>query len=444
MGDHLPEPRLPSNPSAESPSSRFGHELTGGGDWPRDLLRRMFEAAVGSADPAKVLAAHLPPAPNGRCVVVGAGKAAASMAAAVEAAWPAVDIAGVVACPYGYGLDCGRIRVLQAGHPVPDANSMAAARKILAAVRGLGPDDLVLALISGGGSATMALPAPGLTLEDKRITNQLLLASGLDIRTINAVRRRISGIKGGKLAAAAAPAQVVTLAISDIPGDDAAAIASGPTAPPAEPDFDLKEVAARLGPKLPARVAELLSLPAQAVAGARAADIRLIAKPAAALDAAAAVARENGVDPVILGDAIEGESYVVARDMASRIGAPDKATVLLSGGETTVTLGEGRAGRGGSNTEFILALACALDGRPDVWALAADTDGQDGVIGGAAGAIAGPDTLRRAREAGLDAAAHLAAHDSGRFFEALSDLVITGPTRTNVNDFRAILVLPAS
>ena len=408
----------------------------------RALLREMFDAAVAAADPANLLAPHLPAPPKGRCVVVGAGKAAGSMAVAVEAAWPDVDVTGVVVAPYGYALECPRIQVREAGHPVPDANSVAAAREILAAVQGLSADDLVLALISGGGSAAMSLPVDGLTLEDKRITTKLLLSSGLDIRTMNAVRRRISAIKGGKLAAAAAPARVVTLAISDIPGDDPTAIASGPTAATADMDVDLSEIPARLGPKLPPKVAELLLAPPEPRASVSG-RITLIAAPAASLKAAAVVARQNGLDPVILGDAIEGESRLVAREMARLARDSTEPTVLLSGGETTVTIKRG-GGCGGRNTEFVLALACELDGRADVWALAADTDGEDGANLGAAGAIATPDTLHRARAAKLDPQACLEAHDSGSLFEKLGDLVMTGPTHTNVNDFRAILIAPSA
>lgn len=409
----------------------------------RKLLTDMFAAAVAAADPAKVLPAHLPPLPKGRCIVVGAGKAAASMAAAVEAAWPDVELTGAVVVPYGHGIPCKRIRVLEARHPVPDANSAVAAQMILDCVKGLGPDDLVLALISGGGSAVMSLPAPGISLEDKQTTNRLLLASGLDIRTMNAVRRRMSAIKGGKLAAAASPARVVTLAISDIPGDDPTAIASGPTALRSGPDPDLREIAKLLGPTLPASVAELLNQPVEPV-NHSAEPIILIATPAASLEAAAEVARAYGVTPVILGDAIEGESRAVARDMASKIGDSDEPTVLISGGETTVTIEAGnKGGRGGRNTEFTLALATAINGRAGTWALAADTDGEDGANLGAAGAIATPDTLRRASELGLDASDFLQRHDSGSFFETLGDLVTIGPTRTNVNDFRAILTLPA-
>ncbi len=409
----------------------------------RALLRRMFEAAVAAADPAKVLARHLPDKPRGRCVVVGAGKAAGSMAAAVEAAWPDVDLSGVVVAPYGHGVATHRIQMREAAHPTPDSNSVAAAREILAAVRGLSSDDLVLALISGGGSSTMCLPAPRLTLEDKRAVNKALLASGLDIRTMNAVRRRVSAVKGGKLALAAAPAQVVTLAISDIPGDDATAIASGPTVPDPTASLDLSEVAARLASKLPTRVTELLTAPTVQAGAMNPAKIELIATPALALKAAAEIARGAGISPVILGDAIEGESSSVGMSMAALAQeAVEQPTVLISGGETTVTLDGGRAGRGGRNTEFLLSLVCALNAAPNIWALAADTDGEDGANLGAAGAIAGPDTISRARTAGLDPAVHLAQHDSGSFFEALGDVVTTGPTRTNVNDFRAILILP--
>jgi glycerate 2-kinase len=408
----------------------------------RRVLRELLAAAIASADPAKVLAAHLPSRPRGRCVVVGAGKAAASMAAAVEAAWPDASLSGVVVAPYGYGTQATRITVREAGHPVPDEASVLAAREILDTVSGLGADDLVLALISGGGSASMCLPADGLSLEDKRTTNQLLLASGLDIRTMNAVRRRISAIKGGKLAQAAAPARVCTLAISDIPGDDATAIASGPTARDATWDADLSDVIAKLGAGLPERVATVLSRPGARVDISNAADIELISTPARALAAAADAAVAMGIRPIILGDAIEGESRIVAREMAVLIHPVASPVVLLSGGETTVTIGDGRFGRGGRNTEFLLSLASELEGRDDVWAIAADTDGEDGANLGAAGAICGPDTMLRARSLAIDPNIYLEAHDSGGFFERLGDLVVTGPTRTNVNDFRAVLVLP--
>lgn len=363
------------------------------------------------------------------------------MAAAVEREWPAADITGCVAVPYGYGVECRSIRVREAGHPVPDANSLAAAEEILATVSNLEPNDLVVALISGGGSATLCLPAAGITLAEKQITSRLLLASGFDIRTINAVRQKISAIKGGRLAAAAAPARVISFAISDIPGDDAEAIASGPTAPRgAETGFD--RVIEALGSQLPRAVRELLQRVECPVPMSNVDPIQVIATANDALAAAAHLAKEHGVVPIILGDAIEGEAREVARRMAHCAVEHTGPCVLLSGGETTVTVGNGNAGRGGRNTEFLLALVEALDSRPGVWALAADTDGEDGSNLGAAGAIAGPDTLDRARLAGLDPLAALAGHDSGGFFASLDDLIVTGPTLTNVNDFRAILIMP--
>lgn len=410
--------------------------------WARQLLRSMFRAAVDRADPATVLAAHLPERPAGRCIVVGAGKAAGSMAAAVEAAWPDLPLSGVVVVPYGHGAPTDRIRVLEAAHPVPDTNSEAAAREILAAVDGLAEEDLVLALISGGGSSVMALPADGVTLEDKRTVNRLLLRSGLDIRTMNAVRRRLSAIKGGKLAAAAAPARVVTLCVSDIPGDHLAAIASGPTATDPDPGRDLSEVVNLLGTALPDAAANLLQRPPPTPLAIAPNNLRAIATPRASLEAAAAVARAAGLRAVILGDDIEGESRVVAREMAELVRRNRGPTAYISGGETTVTLSGTAVGCGGRNTEFLLALMKELEGHPNGWALAADTDGEDGASGGAAGALAGPDTLTRAAALGLDPLAHLAAHDSGGFFARLDETVVTGPTRTNVNDFRAILVLP--
>jgi hydroxypyruvate reductase len=408
----------------------------------RALLRSMFDAAIASADPAKVLARHLPEPPKGRCIVVGAGKAAGAMALAVEAAWPHVSLEGVVVAPYGYGAATKRIVVREAAHPVPDENSQTAARMILEAVSNLTPDDLVLALISGGGSSVLALPAKGLTLEDKQLTNRALLNSGLDIRTMNAVRRRLSAIKGGKLAEAAQPARVVTLAISDIPGDDPGAIASGPTVPDADAFTDLSAIVDRLEGKLPRAVVDRLRAPGRPQ-NQTPIDFRMIATPGAALDAAAAVALAAGVEIEILGDDIEGESSAIGASMAVYSKGPRvRPKVYISGGETTVTIVNGRAGRGGRNTEFLLALGKNLDGAAGVWALAGDTDGEDGASGGAAGAILTPDTLERGRMAGLDAADSLAGHDSGGYFDALDDLIKTGPTRTNVNDFRAILVLP--
>jgi hydroxypyruvate reductase len=409
----------------------------------RAFLLRIFNAAIRSADPLNVLAAHLPAKPAGRCVVVGAGKAAAAMAQAVETAWSDVDLSGIVVAPYGYGGSAGRIRVLEAGHPVPDLASENAAREVIESVGGLTSDDLVLALISGGGSAAMALPAPGITLAEKQQTTRILLKSGLDIKTMNVVRRRLSGIKGGRLAAAAFPARVVTLGISDIPGDDPTAIASGPTLPGGDAHMDLSPVLARVGHLLPPAVAARLAMPHESVLPAGATEFRMIATPMQALSAAADEARLVGVEPIVLGDDLEGEASQLGTEMAAlRKRQIDRPTVFISGGETTVTIGEGPAGRGGRNTEFLLALAGALDGAAGVWALAGDTDGEDGATGGVAGAVIDPDSVRRGDALGLDLADHLARHDSGSFFEAIGDLVVTGPTHTNVNDFRAILVVP--
>ena len=410
---------------------------------PDGFLRRLFRAAVESADPARVLARHLPERPRGRVVVVGAGKSAAAMARAVEAEWP--DVTGVVVTRYGHAVPTRSIEVIEASHPVPDQAGAEAAQRILAAVRGLGPDDLVLALISGGGSALMTAPAPGLTLDDKMQVNRLLLASGAPISVMNRVRRRLSLVKGGRLALAAAPARMVTLAISDVPGDDPLAIASGPTVWDPEAGADLSDVVALLGPDLPEAARRLL-LQAPAPLPEFQADYRLIATPLMALEAAAAVARAEGVTPLILGDAIEGEASAAGQVMAGiarsaalhglPVGAP---AVLLSGGETTVTIGSAKPGKGGRNTEFLLALAVALDGQPGIHALSGDTDGIDGSED-AAGAIVTPDTLAQARAAGLDPRAMLAGHDSYSLFARIGDLVSTGPTLTNVNDFRAILV----
>jgi len=409
----------------------------------QDVLRDLFAAAVAAADPRRVLPRFLPQRPTGRVVVIGAGKAAAAMAAAVNAAWTDVQLSGVVITRYGHAVPAGRIKVREAGHPVPDAASEAAAREILAQVRGLTANDLVLCLISGGGSALMALPAPGLTLADKQAVTTDLLRSGATIGEMNAVRRRLSAIKGGRLAEAATPARLVTLAISDVPGDDPAVIASGPTVGDPSTAEDVLDIIARYGIALPPAAASALARPAPVLP---APDYRLIATPMAALQAAAATAREAGLHPLILGGALEGEARELGRALAGiALSCRQHATpaappcVLLSGGETTVTLGAGPAGRGGRNTEFLLALALALDGAPAIHALAADTDGIDGTED-AAGAVIGPDTLHRARGAGLDARAMLARHDSHAVFATLGALVVTGPTLTNVNDFRAILI----
>ena len=412
----------------------------------RTLLRALFDAGVASADPRQVLAAHLPPRPTGRCIVVGAGKSAAVMAAALEDAWPGVPIEGIVVTRYGHAVPTRHIAVREASHPVPDAAGQAAAEAILAQVQGLGPDDLVLVLISGGGSALLALPAPGLTLADKQAVSSALLASGAPIGVMNAVRKHLSAIKGGRLAAAAAPARVVTLAISDVPGDGPAVIASGPTVPGTVTRAEVRDMVAHYELALPPAVTALLASDANLPPPPGPVDFRLIATPAMALAAAAEAARAHGITPVILGDALEGESRElgtvmagIARSVRSH-GHPLAAPcVLLSGGETTVTLARGKAGRGGRNTEFLLGLAVALDGDPGIWAIAGDTDGIDGTED-AAGAVVGPGTLAQARAAGLDPRACLAAHDSYSLFAATGDLIRTGPTLTNVNDLRAVLV----
>ncbi len=415
----------------------------------RAMLREVFDAAVAAADPHKVLKLHLPDKPRGRCVVVGCSKSAAAMAAALEAAWPDVVLSGVVVTRYGHEAPTRHIAVLTSSHPVPDANSETAACRMLETVRGLAADDLVIALISGGGSALMALPAPGLTLSDKQAVNRALLASGAPIGEMNVVRKHLSGIKGGRLAAAAAPARMVTLAISDVPGDDPAVIASGPTVADASSFADARAILARYGiAETPAMTEWLTTGPETPKPGSLShAEFRLIATPAMALEAAAETARRHGVAPLILGDALEGESSAMGTILAGIVrsvrdhGHPAAApALLLSGGETTVTIGQGQAGRGGRNTECLLALAIALQGAGGIYAVAGDTDGIDGTED-AAGAIVTPDTLARARAAGFDPRAVLAGHDSYSLFDATGDLIRTGPTLTNVNDIRAVLIL---
>jgi glycerate 2-kinase len=415
---------------------------------PRALLRSLFDAAVAAADPALIVPAHLPKPPKGRTIVVGAGKAAASMAAAVEKHWRG-PLEGLVVTRVGHGAPTTRIRVVEAGHPNPDAAGMAGAAEILAMMHGLTSDDLVLALISGGGSALLTLPAGDVTLADKQAVTRALLNSGARIDEMNALRKHLSAIKGGRLAIAAAPARVATLIISDVPGDDLSVIASGPTVADTTTLAQAREVLARYGIDVPARVAAHLADPLNETpkpGDPRLAGVenRLVATPRGSLLAAAAKAREAGFSPLILGDAIEGEARECAivhagvALSAARHGEPVRPPcVLLSGGETTVTI-RGK-GRGGRNSEFALSLAIALDGAPAVYALAADTDGIDGGEDNA-GAIVAPDTLARARAKGLDARACLDDNDSYSLFAALGDLVVTGPTLTNVDDFRAILI----
>ncbi|TQN61548.1 glycerate kinase [Agrobacterium tumefaciens] len=413
----------------------------------RDALNRIFMAAVASADPAKVLQHHLPFPPKGRCVVVGAGKASAAMAAALEAAWPHVDLSGVVVTRYGHAVPTTRIEIIEASHPVPDDKSAEAAKRILAAVEGLTADDMVIALISGGGSALMVAPAEGMTLADKMAVNRALLASGATISEMNAVRKHLSRIKGGRLALAARPAKVVSLLISDVPGDDPSEIASGPTVADPSDIETVREIVSRYALDLPETVRRVLEKGEETPkAGDIEEDIRLIAAPSLALQAAADEALKLGLTPLILGDSLEGESKDVGAVMAgialsaSRKGLPVKGpAVLLSGGETTVTIGKGPAGKGGRNTEFLLSLALTLKGADGIWAIAGDSDGIDGVED-AAGAMVTPDTLVRIRNAGVDPRQSLVNHDSYTAFNAAGDLVVTGPTLTNVNDIRAILI----
>lgn len=415
---------------------------------PRKLLGAMFDAAVAAALPEKTVPPHLPKPPKGRTIVVGAGKASAAMAKAVEDVWQG-PLEGLVVTRYGHAVPCKQIEIVEAAHPVPDANGEAAARRILEKVQGLTEDDLVIALISGGGSALLAMPGEGLTLDDKRAVNKALLASGASIDEMNCVRKHLSAIKGGRLAAAAYPAKMVSLLISDVPGDGPAVIASGPTVADRTTSEDALGILRKYNITEPKAAVDFIARGAGETIKpedkrlSNSSDV-LIATPQMSLEAAAEVARAHGITPVILGDAIEGEAREVARVMAgiarqsARFGQPEKAPcVLLSGGETTVTV-RGK-GRGGRNVEFLLALAIALDGLPKVSALAADTDGIDGSEDNA-GAVLTPDTLARATARGVDAKAHLANNDGYSFFAALDDLVVTGPTLTNVNDFRAILI----
>lgn len=414
----------------------------------RKLLRQMFDAAVAAASPAVCIPKYLPSVPRGRTIVVGAGKAAAAMAAAVETNWPG-PIAGLVVTRYGHSVPCRYIEVIEAAHPVPDAAGLAAARRILEQVSGLTADDLVLCLLSGGGSSLLVLPAPGISLEDKRAINRALLRSGARIGEMNCVRKHLSAIKGGRLAVTAAPAPVVSLMISDVPGDDPSVIASGPTVPDASTVGEALAILAKYRIEIPLSVLKhlqgpLAETPKPGDSRFRHVSSRVIATPQDALEAAARVAHTAGFRPLILGNAIEGEARdvgLVHAGIAKQVvgyGQPIKPPcALISGGETTVTVRG--AGRGGRNAEFLLSLAVALEGQPGIAAIAADTDGIDGSEDNA-GAIVLPDTLARAAQDGRDPKMHLADNDAYPVFSRLGDLVVTGPTRTNVNDFRAILI----
>jgi hydroxypyruvate reductase len=408
----------------------------------------MFEAAIESAQPGHCVPKHLPEPGKGRTIVIGAGKASSAMARALEQSWTG-PLSGLVVTRYGYAVPCERIEIIEAAHPVPDEAGLRAAQRMMELVAGLGPDDTVICLISGGGSSLLPLPLDGITLEDKQAVNRALLASGATIGEMNCVRRHLSGIKGGRLAAACHPARVVTLLISDVPGDRPCDIASGPTVGDPTTCADALAIARRYGIALPAAVREVLesgrgeSVKPGDPRLARC-ETRMIATPQMALEAAAAVAKEAGITPYILGNAIEGEARDVGKAMAgmarqvAEYGQPfARPCVMLSGGETTVTVrGQGRGGR---NVEFLLSLGLTLEGCAGVHALAGDTDGVDGQEE-IAGAVLAPDTLARAWALGIKPADSLQDNDGHGFFGALGDSVVTGPTLTNVNDFRAILI----
>jgi len=416
---------------------------------PREFLRSLFQAAIDAAAAEHCVPGNLPAPPSGRTVIVGAGKAAAAMAKAAEDHWPQqCPLSGLVITRYGHGVPCRSIEVVEAGHPVPDAAGVAAAERMLAAVQGLDENDLVLALISGGGSSLFALPAPGLTLVDKQALTRALLKSGAPISEINCVRKHLSAVKGGRLALAAVPARVVSLIISDVPGDDPATIASGPTVADPTTRQEALAILAKRNIVVPAAIRAWLESPASETpkpgdSAFERVDNRIIATARDALAAAGRLAEKKGFAVLDLGDRIEGEARDVARahaELALRHAKDGRPCVILSGGETTVTV-KGK-GRGGRNAEYLLALALALDGAPAISAIACDTDGIDGTETNA-GALIGPDTLGRAQALGIDAQAMLRNNDAYAFFDKLGDLVETGPTRTNVNDFRAILISPS-
>ncbi|MER9581848.1 glycerate kinase [Mesorhizobium sp. M0276] len=415
---------------------------------PKSFLTSIFNAAVAAADPERTIRDHLPARPKGRTVVIGAGKGSAQMAAAFEKVWDG-PIEGLVVTRYGYGAKCERIEIIEAAHPVPDAAGLEASRRLLAKVQGLTADDLVVALISGGGSALLPSPAATLTLADEIAVNEALLASGAPIAAMNTIRKHLSTIKGGRLAAAAYPAKVVSLVVSDIPGDDPALVASGPTVPDKGSRADALASISAYGMKLPASVMAHINSPAADAPSPEDErfsrnEVHLIASAGVSLEAAAAEAKRQGVEAVILSDSIEGEARevggvhaAIAREVATRNRPFPKPVLMLSGGETTVTL---RAkGKGGRNSEFLLAFAIGISGVEGIHALAADTDGVDGSEDNA-GAFADGSTVSRMRAAGVDAKAMLAGNNAWTAFNAVGDLFVPGPTGTNVNDLRAILV----
>jgi glycerate 2-kinase len=414
---------------------------------PRQFLTDLFKIAVATADPMRVVGAHLPDRPKGRLLVIGAGKASARMAEAVEAAYGPCE--GLVITRYGYARPCKGIEIVEAAHPVPDAAGEAATRRMLALVGGLGPDDLVLALISGGGSALLCAPAEGLTLDDKIAINRALLAAGAPIGEMNILRKHLSRVKCGQLAAACHPAQVLSLLISDVPGDDPSQIASGPTVGEASCPADAVAILDRYNIAVPPNVRDAIVQSTVVHANdpllARA-ETRIIGAPAQSLAAAAQYATDKGFDVRMLGDALEGEARELGAAQAqlalalqSKMTAMDKAILLLSGGECTVT--RRGNGVGGPNAEFALSAAITLNGQPCIYVLACDTDGVDGAAE-VAGAYAGPETLGLARQNGNDPLNALNTNDAHSFFRQVSSQIVTGPTLTNVNDFRAILIMP--
>jgi hydroxypyruvate reductase len=415
---------------------------------PIPFLRRLFDRAVEVADPMQSLAQALPERPEGRLVVIGAGKASARMAEAVEAAYGPCE--GLVITRYGYARPCEGIEIVEAAHPVPDAAGMQATARMLELVQGLGEGDMVLALISGGASALLVQPAGAITLEEKQAVNTALLSSGAPIGQMNVVRKHLSRVKGGQLAAAAHPARMLALLISDVPGDDPAMIGSGPTVGDASTPADARAILERHGIEMPHSVRDVLERPSGVVPpdDPRLSGVEnvIYAAPSQSLEAAAEIARAEGLNVRVLGDALEGEARELGRDNAAlaleiqgALGPKDAPVLLLSGGELTVT--RKGDGVGGPNAEYALAMAIALDGAGGIHAMACDTDGVDGAAE-VAGAAIGPDTTRKAQAAGMDPAEALARNDAHSFFAAIGDQVVTGPTLTNVNDFRAILIAP--
>jgi len=415
----------------------------------RPLFTAMFDAAVAAADPERVIREFLPAKPKGRTVVIGAGKGSAQMARAFERAWNG-PLSGLVVTRYGYAVACERIEVLEAAHPVPDEAGLAGSRRLFETVEGLSKDDLVVALISGGGSALLPFPAGDLTLEDEIAVNRALLASGAPISAMNTVRKHVSAIKGGRLVAAAHPARVVSLIVSDIPGDQPSLVSSGPTVPDASTRADALAIVETYRMDLPQAVMRHLNSTAADApdpddprfAGN---EVQIIASAARSLEAAAEVVRKAGLEAVILSDAVEGEARevakvhaAIAREVAAKNRPFAKPVAILSGGETTVTL-RGKGGRGGRNAEFLLSLAIGIEGVEGIHAFAADTDGIDGSEQNA-GAFAGGTSVARLRAKGFDAKALLNANDSWSAFDMLGDLFSPGPTGTNVNDLRVVLV----